>query len=72
MTLKRAWWFNLADIALRLADDTKREAALRATLTVAASDDISPRATEILRATRRASFRAPRVPRPIDQSRIEA
>ncbi len=52
VTLKRAWWFNLADIALRLADDTKREAALRATLTVAASDDISRRATEILRATR--------------------
>ena len=50
-TLKRSWWFNLADIAFRLADDAKRQAALRATLTVAASDDISRRATEILRAT---------------------
>jgi tetratricopeptide (TPR) repeat protein len=50
-TLKRSWWFNLADIAFRLADDAKRQAALRATLTVAGSDDISRRATEVLRAT---------------------
>ena len=49
--LKRSWWFNLADIAFRLADDAKRQSALRATLTVAGSDDISRRATEILRAT---------------------
>lgn len=50
-TLKRSWWFNLADVAFRLADDVKRQSALRATLTVAGSDDISRRATEILRAT---------------------
>jgi hypothetical protein len=50
-TLKRSWWFNLADIAFRLANDAKQQAALRATLTAAASDDISRRATEILRAT---------------------
>jgi tetratricopeptide (TPR) repeat protein len=50
-TLKRSWWFNLADISLKLADDSKRQAALRATLTIAASDDISRRATAILRAS---------------------
>jgi tetratricopeptide (TPR) repeat protein len=61
-TLKRSWWFNLADIAFRLADDAKRQAALRATLTTAASDDISRRATEILRATNtRPSMRSNRV-----------
>jgi len=51
-TIKRSWWFNLADIALRLDDDNQRQAALRAALAVAASDDITRRASEIQRATR--------------------
>ena len=52
-TIKRSWWFNLADIAFRLDDENQRQAALRAALAVAASDDITRRATEIQRATRR-------------------
>jgi len=51
-TIKRSWWFNLADIAFRLDDDNQRQAALRAALAVATSDDITRRATEIQRATR--------------------
>jgi len=51
-TIKRSWWFNLADIALRLDDDNQLQAALRAALAVATSDDITRRATEIQRATR--------------------
>ena len=52
-TIKRSWWFNLADIAFRLDDENQRQAALRAALAVAASDDIARRATAIQRATRR-------------------
>jgi len=52
-TIKRSWWFNLADIAFRLDDENQRHAALRAALAVAASDDITRRATAIQRATRR-------------------
>jgi len=51
-TIKRSWWFNLADIAFRLDDENQRQAALRAALAVASSDDITRRATEIQRATR--------------------
>jgi hypothetical protein len=51
-TIKRSWWFNVADIASRLDDDAQRQAALRAALAVASSDDISRRAGEIQRATR--------------------
>ena len=29
-TIKRSWWFNLADIELRLDDESQRQAALRA------------------------------------------
>jgi hypothetical protein len=47
-TLKRSWWFNLADIELRLDDETQRQTALRAAL-ADASDEISRRATEIQR-----------------------
>jgi len=50
-TIKRSWWFNLADIAGRLDDDNQRQAALRAAMAVA-SDDITRRATEIQRTTR--------------------
>jgi tetratricopeptide (TPR) repeat protein len=51
-TIKRSWWFNLADIASRLDDDQARQSALRAALAVASSDDISRRATEAQRAAR--------------------
>ena len=51
-TVRRSWWFNLADIAFRLADDTKRQSALQATLTAANSDEISRRTGEILRTVR--------------------
>ena len=49
-TIRRSWWFNLADIALRLEDDDKRQAALQAAMAVAASDDIRRRAADIQRA----------------------
>jgi len=51
-TIGRSWWFNLADIALRLEDDDKRQAALRAAMAVLGSDDITRRATDIQRAAR--------------------
>ena len=51
-TIQRSWWFNLADIAFRLDDETQRQAALRAASAVAFSDDITRRATDIQRATR--------------------
>jgi tetratricopeptide (TPR) repeat protein len=49
-TIKRSWWFNLADIAFRLDDERQRAAALRAAVAVASSDDITRRATDIQRA----------------------
>jgi hypothetical protein len=49
-TIRRSWWFNLADIALRLNDEGQRQAALRAALAVADSDDITRRAASIQRA----------------------
>jgi tetratricopeptide (TPR) repeat protein len=48
-TIKRAWWFNLADIAQRLDDEGLRQTALRAALAVATNDDIARRVTEIQR-----------------------
>jgi tetratricopeptide (TPR) repeat protein len=48
-TIRRSWWFNLADIASRMDDEEQRQAALRAALTVANSDDITRRATSIQR-----------------------
>jgi tetratricopeptide (TPR) repeat protein len=50
-TIKRSWWFNLADIALRLDEEGLRQTALRAALAVANSDDIARRVGEIQRAT---------------------
>jgi hypothetical protein len=49
-TIRRSWWFNLADIEFRLSDETQRQAALRAALAVAQSDDITRRASQIQRA----------------------
>ncbi len=51
-TIRRSWWFNLSDIAHRLDDERQRQAALRAALAVATSDDITRRVTDIQRATR--------------------
>ncbi len=48
-TIRRSWWFNLADIALRLEDDGQRQTALKAALAVQTSDAISRRATDIQR-----------------------
>jgi tetratricopeptide (TPR) repeat protein len=48
-TIRRSWWFNLADIAFRLNDEGQRQKALRAALAVTNSDDITRRATEIQR-----------------------
>jgi hypothetical protein len=45
--IRRSWWFNLADIAQRLEDEGQRQAALRAALAVASSDDITRRASQI-------------------------
>jgi hypothetical protein len=45
-TIRRSWWFNLADIALRLDDEGQRQAALRSALAATTSDDITRRATE--------------------------
>jgi hypothetical protein len=48
-TIKRSWWFNLADIELRLDHESQRQTALRAALAVSSPDEISRRATEIQR-----------------------
>jgi tetratricopeptide (TPR) repeat protein len=47
--IRRSWWFNLADIALRLNDEPQRRAAIRAALDVDASDDITRRGSSIQR-----------------------
>jgi tetratricopeptide (TPR) repeat protein len=49
-TIRRSWWFNVADVASRLEDDGKRQAALQAA--VANSDDITRRAVDVQRASR--------------------
>jgi hypothetical protein len=60
-TIKRAWWFNLADVASRLDDEGQQQLALRAALAVTASDEISRRATELRRgATQRSRLRSVR------------
>jgi tetratricopeptide (TPR) repeat protein len=50
-TVKRSWWFNLADIAFRLDDERQRQSALRAAVAALSSDDITRRANDIQRAT---------------------
>ena len=47
--IKRSWWFNLADIELRLDNESQRQTALRAALPFPA-DEISRRAADIQRA----------------------
>ena len=49
-TIKRSWWFNLADVELRLDDDSQRQTALRAAVAVSNPDEISRRATDVQRA----------------------
>ena len=48
-TIKRSWWFNLADIERRLDDEGRRQIALRAAA-VPSGDDIARRAADIQRA----------------------
>jgi hypothetical protein len=50
-TIRRSWWFNLADIASRLEDEGRRQIALRAALAAQTSDDISRRAADRQRAS---------------------
>ena len=58
-TIRRSWWFNLADIAFRLEDEGQRRTALSAALAVQTSDDISRRATDSQRsAGQRARLRS--------------
>jgi tetratricopeptide (TPR) repeat protein len=49
VTIQRSWWFNLANVALQLNDETQRKAAIEAALEVPTSDDISRRALELQR-----------------------
>jgi tetratricopeptide (TPR) repeat protein len=51
-TIRRSWWFNLADIAARLDDEGGQQAALRSALGATTSDDISRRATDLRRGAR--------------------
>ncbi len=48
--IRRSWWFNLAEIARRLNDESQRQTALRAAMAVTTSDDISRRVISIQRA----------------------
>ena len=50
-TIRRSWWFNLAELAYQSEDEIERQAALRSATAVAFSDDITRRATDIQRAT---------------------
>jgi hypothetical protein len=49
--IARSWWFNLADISYRSNNELERQAALKASLAVAVSDEITIRANEIRRAS---------------------
>jgi tetratricopeptide (TPR) repeat protein len=51
-TIRRSWWYNLADIALKLDDENQRQLALHAAVAAPTADDIARRATEIQRASR--------------------
>jgi hypothetical protein len=50
-TIRRSWWFNLAEIAQRLDDQRERDTALRAALVSGPSDEISRRAANLQRTT---------------------
>jgi tetratricopeptide (TPR) repeat protein len=54
-TIKRSWWFNLADIEQRLDNEGQRQIALRAAA-VPSGDDIARRAADIQRANIAPSF----------------
>jgi hypothetical protein len=51
VTIKRSWWFNLANVALQLNDSSQSRTALEAAVDVSSSDDISRRALELQRAS---------------------
>jgi len=58
-TIRRSWWFNLADIAFRLEDEGQRRTALQAARAVQTSDEISRRAIDSQRsAGQRARLRS--------------
>ena len=49
--IRRAWWMNLADIALRLNDEAKRRKALEAARGLDSGDEIARHAVEMLKYT---------------------
>jgi tetratricopeptide (TPR) repeat protein len=48
-TIRRSWWMNLAEITLRLNDETQRQQALEAARGNDTDDEITRRAIELLR-----------------------
>ncbi len=54
--VRRSWWLNLADIAQRLNDEPQRQAAIRAAMAVPSSDEITRKASFVLKSG------APKVP----------
>lgn len=47
--VRRSWWYNLADVERHLNNDRKRQEALEAAKSIAASDEISRRALDALK-----------------------
>ncbi|WP_165075911.1 hypothetical protein [Paludisphaera rhizosphaerae] len=45
--IRRSWWFNLADVALKIGDDDQHRAALDEALASTAADDVSRRALQL-------------------------
>jgi hypothetical protein len=66
--VRRSWWMNLADIALRLNEESKRLEALDLAKSSDTKDEITMRAVELQKATgfdgQRASVRTARAPDP--------
>jgi hypothetical protein len=48
-TIRRSWWMNVAEIELRLNDETQRQRALEAARGSDTNDEITRRAIELLR-----------------------
>ncbi len=49
LTIKRSWWLNLAEVALRLNDEANRQKALEAARANDPNDEITRRAVELLK-----------------------
>jgi hypothetical protein len=46
---RRAWWINLAEVAVRLNDEAKRQRALEAARGQGPGDEVARRAAEMLK-----------------------